>query len=182
MRLKDSMLLSIQLYAAEIWGLNEAEEIEKMQNTFARRLLHLPANSPGYLLRMETGMLPTTDHTLRRALCWLGKIREHDSRLTNICLQELIKLDNAQSDIPSFNWFTRVKEEILKLEIPYVKNVMTKFKLDYLNTGILVSLHVQKSELADIEKCDNSSYCSFYHRMKSKHSPEPNLSYKLRLK
>jgi len=48
------MLLSIPLYASEIWGLNESEQVEKIQSTFIRKLLHLPANTPGYLLRMET--------------------------------------------------------------------------------------------------------------------------------
>ncbi len=33
----------------------------------------------------------------------------------------------------------------------------------------------------DIERCDNSSYSSFYHRMKCKHSPESYLSYKMSL-
>ncbi len=182
MRLKDSMLLSIPLYASEIWGFNEANEIEKIQNSFVRKLLHLPANSPGYLLRMETGMLPTTSHILRRSLCWLNKVREHgNDRLTFICLQELVKLDKTQSSPSPCNWFTGLKQEIQKLEIPYVQNEMGEFNWDYLNIGNLVSVHVQRQEEADIERCDDSSYSSFYHRMKSKHEPEPYLSYKLSL-
>ncbi len=182
MRLKDSMLLSIPLYASEIWGLNKSEEIEKLQNNFVRRLLHLPFNSPGYLLRMETGMLPTSYHILRRSLCWLNKVREQDdNRLTSICLQELMNLDKTQNDPSPYNWFTRLKQEIQKLEIPYVMNVMQEYNWDYLNTGNIVSVHIQKSEQADIERCDNSSYSSFYHRMKSKHSPELYLSYKMGL-
>ncbi len=182
MRLKDSMLLSIPLYASDIWGLNEATEIEKIQNTFMRRLLHLPANLPGYLLRMETGILPTSYHILRRALSWLHKVRAHDeSRLTSICLQELIKLDSFQTKPSAYNWFTRIKQEIVKLKIPYVKSESSDFNWDYLNIGDLISLHVHRCNEADIERCDNSSYSSFYHIMKGKHSPEHYLSFKLSL-
>ncbi len=182
MRLKDSMLLSIALYASDIWGLNEAAEIEKIQNTFVRRLLHLPANSPGYLLRIETGMLPITYHILRRVLFWLTKVQAHDeTRLTKIWLQELIRLDSVQSKPTPYNWYSRVKQEILDLKIPYVKDKSALFSWEYLNLGDLVSMHVHKSELADVERCENSSYSSFYHKMKAMHAAEPYLSFKLSL-
>ncbi len=182
MRLKDSMLLSIPLYASDIWGLNEAAEVEKIQNTFMRKLLHLPANSPGYLLRMETGMLPIAYHILRRALFWLKKVQALDeTRLTKICLQELIRLDGVQSKPTPYNWYSRVKQEILDLKIPYVKDKSAEFSWDYLNIGDLVSMHVHKSESADVQRCENSSYNSFYHKMKAKHAAEPYLSFMLSL-
>jgi len=179
MRLKDSMLLSITLYASEIWGLNEAKEVDKIQNTFIRRLLHLPANSPGYLLRMETGILPVTYHILRRSLCWLNKVREHnDTRLTNICYRELVNLGAIQSTPSPLNWFSRLKQE---LQIPFVEQETACYNLDYLNIGDLVAMHVVRCESVDIERCDNSSYNSFYHKIKSRHSPERYLSFHLTL-
>jgi len=182
MRLKDSMLLSIPLYASEIWGINEAQKIEQVQDSFIRKLLHLPANSPGYLMRMETGNLRTTYHILRRSLCWWTKVQQqNETRLTNICFKELLQLDSKQSMPSRLNWVSRVKQEIMELKIPYVTHQTLPFNWDYLNIGDIVSLHVHKKEQEDIERCENSSYSSFYHRMKSSHSPEKYLSYKLSL-
>ncbi len=80
-----------------------------------------------------------------------------------------------------YNWFTSLRQEILKLNIPFVKNENFEFNWDYLSIGDLISTHVHNGELVDTKRCDNSSYSSFYHRMKSGHSPEPYLSYKISL-
>ncbi len=182
MRLKDSMFLSIPLFASDVWGLNESAKIEKIQNTFMRKLLHLPFNSPGYLIRMETGILPTTYHILRRSLFWLNKVHAHDdTRLTKICLQELIKLDRTQSKLSTNNWYSRVKQEILDLKIPYVHNESADFNWDYLSIGDIVSMHVHKNESVDVGRCEKSSYSSFYHKMKAKHATEPYLSFQMSL-
>ena len=86
-----AMLLSIIFYGCEIFGPESEEEIEKVQLTFLKRLLHLPSYTPEYMFRFETG----TDHTkaavLKRSTQFFEKIRTSaPSRYTYICQEELI--------------------------------------------------------------------------------------------
>lgn len=86
MKLKDYMLLSISLYAAKIWALQNMSDIENTHMRFMIRLLFLPRFTPGYLIRLETGALNTHAVILRRALNWWYKtVRQDDNRVTKAC-------------------------------------------------------------------------------------------------
>lgn len=54
-KLFESLVSSIALYSAPIWSPLYLESLEVVQNNFLRHLLHLPANTPGYALRHESG-------------------------------------------------------------------------------------------------------------------------------
>lgn len=43
-------------YAIQVWGLRYLEKIEKIQNSFYKKMLHLPQNTPNYAVRLETGV------------------------------------------------------------------------------------------------------------------------------
>lgn len=177
MRLKEAMLLSIPLYASEVWGFREIDEVEKIQLTFMKRLLHLPKTVPGYMLRMETGTRHISHCVLRRSLAWRQKVLQHDSnRLTYVCLSELAKLSDAQTKISSSNWVTKIHSEIKKLGIPYVSHIQTVNNWDYIRAEDLVSCYVTYNDESDMNRCDNSSYSSFYHRLKANNEMEKYLS------
>ncbi|UYV78796.1 hypothetical protein LAZ67_16002811 [Cordylochernes scorpioides] len=55
MKLLDSIILSTLLYSAPIWANEKYKILDQIQNNYLRRLLNLPSNTPGYILRMETG-------------------------------------------------------------------------------------------------------------------------------
>jgi len=67
------------------------------------------------------------------------------------------------------------------LNIPFVPRESSPFQWEYLSIGDIVSTHVHQKEQEDIKRSADSSYSSFYHRMKSSSFPEQYLSYKLSL-
>ena len=54
-KLKNSHLMSIPGYAIEIYGAYYPKEIEAIQLSFLKRILHLPRCTPGYMLRLKQG-------------------------------------------------------------------------------------------------------------------------------
>ena len=55
-KLCDALVKSILLYAAPIWSPRHLKDMEKIQNAFYKKLLFLPQNTPGYAIRLETGV------------------------------------------------------------------------------------------------------------------------------
>lgn len=50
LKLFDSIVRSIALYGVEIWGWEEKEEIEKLQERYLRWILGVERTTPGYVL------------------------------------------------------------------------------------------------------------------------------------
>jgi hypothetical protein len=48
-----SMIESILMYGAEIWGWKEQEEVEKVQEKYLRGVLGVDREAPGYIVREE---------------------------------------------------------------------------------------------------------------------------------
>ncbi|OXA47756.1 Retrovirus-related Pol polyprotein from type-1 retrotransposable element R2 [Folsomia candida] len=56
-KLQQSLINSVFLYCSPIWGLSlEEDQLEQPQCQFWKRLLRLPKSTPGYVVRLETGM------------------------------------------------------------------------------------------------------------------------------
>jgi hypothetical protein len=53
MMMFESMIGSILMYGAEIWGWKEQEEVEKVQEKYLRGVLGVDRESPGYIVREE---------------------------------------------------------------------------------------------------------------------------------
>lgn len=51
----NSLVTSCLFYGAPIWSLNYLDSIERVQNTFFKKLLNLPKSIPSYAIRVETG-------------------------------------------------------------------------------------------------------------------------------
>jgi hypothetical protein len=54
-KLYNSIIRSITLYGAEIWGLRHAEPLERVQQHFLKRTLNLPISTIRYFVILETG-------------------------------------------------------------------------------------------------------------------------------
>ncbi|UYV63735.1 hypothetical protein LAZ67_2005461 [Cordylochernes scorpioides] len=90
MRLLDSMILTVLLYAAPIWAHDQALILDRIQDTFLRRFLCLPSYTPGYILRAETGR-NSLDITVKKLTLkfWTRILKMDGRRLPSICLAHL---------------------------------------------------------------------------------------------
>ncbi|UYV79044.1 hypothetical protein LAZ67_17000853 [Cordylochernes scorpioides] len=90
MKLLDSIILSTLLYSAPIWANEKYKILDQIQNNYLRRLLNLPSNTPGYILRMETGRFSLGVTATKLILkFWLRILKMEKSRLPAICLAQL---------------------------------------------------------------------------------------------
>ncbi|UYV64507.1 hypothetical protein LAZ67_3001027 [Cordylochernes scorpioides] len=90
MKLLDSIILSTLLYSAPIWANEKYKILDQIQNNYLRRLLNLPSNTPGYILRMETGRFSLGVTATKLILkFWLRILKMEKSRLPAIYLAQL---------------------------------------------------------------------------------------------
>ncbi|UYV63762.1 hypothetical protein LAZ67_2005540 [Cordylochernes scorpioides] len=90
MKLLDSIILSTLLYSAPIWANEKNKILDQIQNNYLRLLLNLPSNTPGYILRMETGRFSLGVTATKLILkFWLRILKMEKSRLPAICLAQL---------------------------------------------------------------------------------------------
>ncbi len=102
-RVFDSVARSIMCYAAQVWGFQEFEPVEKLLRFFIKKLFRMPYNTPNYMLLLETGREPLFLFTLK--LHWsfiLHTLGLKDNRFSKIMMQ--IGVNNNHS------WFRFIKD------------------------------------------------------------------------
>lgn len=155
-----SFLSSTLLYGAEVWGLQQGEEIENSQCKFIKALYFLPRSTPNYVIRKEFGTTNLLSNILRRAVNWFLKVREMDNyRLPRICLEKQLRSLSLDS---KFNWLAQLRDLFalsnrLDLWTELLNGNFDARSLDDLETS-LNSVLIEK----DLEKIVNSNYCPLY--------------------
>ena len=204
-KLKDSLLMSIPGYAIEVYGIYHSDEIESMQLTFLKRLLHLPRYTPGYMLRLETGSKHMINIIIKRSVSWVKKIESlEESRYPYICLKQLRCLANEFTS--QTNWIYKLSTQITdgflnnpasteQSDCPQLRRnhndtvpgsqslqvTEGDHSSSLLTENQLFDAIQQRLEAADIERCEKSSFSSFYHRIKSNGSAALYLNYPMSL-
>ncbi|CAL8098194.1 unnamed protein product [Orchesella dallaii] len=171
--------MSIPLYAAEVWALGYAEDLERLKLNFLKRLLTLPQYTPGYMIRLETGNGHMMSTLLSRALGWWTKAANlPTSRLPKICLKELIKLpaDNKQP-----NWLGLLKNNLSSSGVSdesTLDDLSSETRANFIGTSTATCRTKWMEE--DLERLDNNStFSSMYGRMKHNSKREGYLNYSI---
>lgn len=58
-------VVSIMNYAAQIWGVDRYDDVEKLLRFFIKRIFKLPTNAPTYMIHLETGLSTLYVNTLK---------------------------------------------------------------------------------------------------------------------
>jgi len=91
-KLFQAVMRAIMCYAAEVWGIDERDEVEKLERYFIKRIFGLPENTPNYMIYLETGLPSTYTHTLNTHFNYIRKIMMlPDSRLIKRITVELLE-------------------------------------------------------------------------------------------
>ena len=92
-KLFDLQILPKTLYGIHVWGMDNTGEVERVQNTFIKKMMYLPPQTAGYALRLEFSRDQIQTKIFKRALkFWMKMANMDDKRLTKICLLEALKL------------------------------------------------------------------------------------------
>lgn len=106
-QLLNSFVKSVLLYSGEFWASRCLEEIEKTQTRYFKNLLHLPKNTPGYMIRLETGVLHLS-YTVYKMMInyWIKLTQMENHRLPKLAFYQLLNQVETNSRT---NWAFHLK-------------------------------------------------------------------------
>jgi len=82
---------SILLYAAEVWGFLDYDQVEKLYRFFIKKVLCLPMNTPNYAIYLETNTCNQNTKSLSRHFNYVLKVLAlPSSRLPKLLAEETI--------------------------------------------------------------------------------------------
>ncbi|CAG5073493.1 Similar to X-element\ORF2: Probable RNA-directed DNA polymerase from transposon X-element (Drosophila melanogaster) [Cotesia congregata] len=162
------------LYLAGIWGLEHLETIEKAQVGFFKRLLQLPRCTPGYAIRLETGVSPLAAQVFDAALRWTTRILKMDNnRLPKVCFLRLLELSNLEKQHTAANnrprnWVSQLRSILCVLKHEHLDKLTPAVWESKRND--LVSGYTKLLQKADLERYNNSSSCQIILRQAPSYS------------
>ena len=107
----DSMISPILLYGSEIWGINEAHNIEKVHIGFCKYVLGVHTHTATAAVLAETGRHPMYIHYYKRCIkYWLKLLHMPDSRYPKACYNMLHSLDQQGRT----TWASAVRQLLCK--------------------------------------------------------------------
>ena len=98
MKLFEIMVKSIIFYGVEIWGWKEYRGIEALQERYIRWILKLDRETPGYIVRRETGREKIGVKALERAICFEENIKEEEGAIWKECWKWMRKNKSGRSE------------------------------------------------------------------------------------
>ncbi|KAL1448341.1 hypothetical protein WDU94_000009 [Cyamophila willieti] len=167
LKLFNSIVKATLLYGCEIWGSRYEDAIEIVQSQFFKSIYCLPRNTPGYMVRLEMGVVKLSYYVLKQSLLWLYKLLSMPTdRYPRMCFDQLEALDQRSRNILKYNWVTLLKTKFVDLGYGDLWENLTA---ESLKLNIDVILESYRSELIndDWERLQNSTFCDLYKGLKS---------------
>lgn len=159
----DSMVRSILIYIAEVWGLRYLDDIEKIHSKFFKRVLALPISTPNYATRLEANRMRLSHVILKSVLNWIEKIMNMpEYRYPRLCCEKIFKLANQNPQINhKYNWALQIESMIKDLKIAKNENCLDVNFLVSKKKNILEEFEFQLREL-DWERLQKSTSLQIY--------------------
>lgn len=94
MKIFNAAAKSILLYAAQIWGFESYEAVEKLLRFFVKKMFYLPSNTPNYVIHLETNYETLFLSTIKQHFCYINRVLSlSQNRLPKILAVEIINLN-----------------------------------------------------------------------------------------
>ncbi|MES9882143.1 MAG: reverse transcriptase family protein [Sedimenticola sp.] len=85
LKLFDQMILPILTYGCEIWGFENIQVMENVQNNFLRHITKLRKSTPIYMIHAELGRYPIEIEIKTRMISyWMSILKNKDTKLSNM--------------------------------------------------------------------------------------------------
>jgi exonuclease III len=155
-----SMIDSVLLYGAEIWGAYSTDKMTTTQLKIFKRLLYLPQNTPGYAVIREAGIQPIETLILKRTLRWWTKLLNApgDSYI-KICYNKLRQTSDE-------NWANRIREKIFVGDLLEIWNNQT-MNFNDASWNQTLSYHQVQWDNFVTQKIENSSSLYWYGHLQA---------------
>ncbi|UYV81188.1 hypothetical protein LAZ67_20000271 [Cordylochernes scorpioides] len=174
LRLLDSMVVAVLLYAAPIWACDQKELLDKTQDVFLRRLLNLPRYTPGYILRMECGRTSLAVTSIKLTMkYWIRILNMEANRLPFICLTELMNL-SRNSNI-HIGLVKTINDILNSTGFSYLINCTDKDFLQH-ELPLITRTAIDQSIQGDWARINNTKLYPHYRNLEKTSLPEGYLS------
>lgn len=173
LQLFDSMVLPILLYGAEVWGIKEFKEIEKLHLKFLKHCLGICSSTCNNMVYGELGRFPLEIKIKIRILnYWCKLLNPNTAKLSKCIYQYLLELDQQNTyTSPWIGYVKKVLNECGRSDLWINQATINPQTVKPLITRILQDQFVQKwrSDLATMSSCD------FYNTFKGQFELEKYL-------
>jgi len=126
LKIYDTCIKSILLYACEIWGKDSSNDkcpVETTQNRFCKNILGVHRNSCNQACRAELGMFPTDiDISVRVIKYWL-RLKQLDSSTHPLQVDALLCQEYLMGNSYKKNWLHHVKEIVDNTGYSFLWNI-----------------------------------------------------------
>ena len=105
----DKVIEPILSYGSEIWGFNDAEEVERVHVQFCKRILRLRRSTAGYFVYGELGRRPLICKRYKRIVkYWLKIVTQGSKPLVREAYTMMYRAVEADNRV--INWASHVKQ------------------------------------------------------------------------
>ena len=173
LKLFESLVEPILLYACEIWGFENSPILEKIHLRFLKNILSIRSTTPNYMVYGETGRTPLDIKVKTRMLNFWSKILCNPDKLSGKLYQLFLQLHST--GLCNSGWITNIKSILDNTGYSFVWNsqsMLTKADIKSHVKPILLDQFIQKW-YSDMEK---SSRGQFYSKLKTNFGMEKYLT------
>lgn len=178
MKLYEAIVKTTVLYGAEVWGCRYVDVIEKCQSQLLKSIYCLTRCTPGYMLRLEMGVVKLSFHVFKQMVeWWLKLLTMSQSRYPKICFDQLREQDLRSSNIQKYNWVSMLKVKLVQLGFADVWEAQSYEILKCKKSDIYKTLYTELIS-KDWESLEMSSYGGILRELKLRStSYEPGASF-----
>ena len=94
MKIFEAASKSIMMYAAQVWGFQRHDCVEKLFHFYIKKMLYLPSNTPNYVLHLETNYNTLYVSSLKLHFSYLNRVLSFEPhRLPKILAEKIIEMN-----------------------------------------------------------------------------------------
>ena len=163
LKLFDSLVIPILLYASEVWGFENKESIEKVHLQFCKNILKVRSTTPNYMVYGELGRYPMEVMVKRKIVLFWNNLLCEGNKLSSILYKLMFKLHDQN---PShFKWISYVKSIFDDTGLSFIWNDQIPMERNVLKNLISSKLNDQFIQKW-FSQMNNSSLGLFYSEYK----------------
>lgn len=161
LKLFDHTVLPILTYSSEVWGYENLDLIEKVQNDFLRKITLAKKSTPLYMLYGELGRFPI-ELTIKSRMIgyWNRLVHSKETKLSFLLYQCLLHSSDTVS-----KWQNHIKNIFIQIGRPdfWMEQIPPLKSLSHLVKKILTDQYVQNWLARDSQSLKAITYFSFKH-------------------
>ena len=172
LKLFDSLVSPVLLYASEVWGFESLKDMEKVHLQFCKNILKVRNSTPNYMVYGELGRLSLETTVKRKIILFWNSLLSENNKLSSIMYKIMLNLHANQPS--KFKWVSNVKSILDENGLSFIW--VDQIPMDRQILKSLISRQLKDQFIQQwFTEMNNSSRGVFYSQYKTEHRLEPYL-------